>query len=77
MLGAVVMQDDCVEKTRLAKEYELVTSAFSEAVKKLYLRMGTSSKEEYAQLDRIADEARVNSERARLELEQHIAVHGC
>ena len=77
MLGAVVMQNDCVEKTRLAKEYELATSAFSQAVKKLSLRMGTSSKEKYAQLDRIADEARVNSERTRLALEQHIAVHGC
>jgi ATP-dependent helicase YprA (DUF1998 family) len=68
---------DCDEKTRLAQQYELATSQFSEAVKKLSQKMGTSSKEEYARLDRVANESRVKSEQARLALEQHIASHRC
>jgi hypothetical protein len=67
----------CDEKSSLAKEYELATTRFSEAVKKLRQRMGTSPKEEFGRLDRAANEERVKSERARLELEDHVAVHGC
>jgi hypothetical protein len=68
---------DCDEKTRLAQQYEFATAQFSEAVKELSQRMGTSSKEEYARLDRVANELRVKSEQARLALEQHIASHRC
>ena len=71
------MENGCVEKIRLAKEYDLATTAFSEAVKELHRRMGTLPREEYALLDRAANEARVKSEQARLALEQHIAAHRC
>jgi hypothetical protein len=67
----------CEEKTRLAMEYEAATSAFSEAVKELHRKIGTPPREEYRRLERISSEARVNSEQARLELEQHIATHRC
>jgi hypothetical protein len=67
----------CEEKTRLAMEYEAATSAFSEAVKELHRKIRTSPKEEYKRLERIATEARVKSEQARLTLEQHIAAHRC
>ena len=69
--------NDCDEKTRLAPQYELATVQFSEAVKELSQKMGTSSKEEHGRLDRAANESRVKSEQARLALEQHIAAHGC
>jgi hypothetical protein len=58
----------CEEKARLAMEYEAATSAFSEAVKELHRKIGTSPKEEYKRLDRISSEARVKSEQARLAL---------
>ncbi len=67
----------CEEKTRLAMEYEAATSAFSEAVKELHRKIGTSPKEEYRRLERISTEARVKSEQARLALEHHISTHRC
>jgi hypothetical protein len=67
----------CEEKARLAMEYEAATSAFSEAVKELHRKIGTSPKEEYKRLERISTEARVKSEQARLALEQHISTHHC
>jgi hypothetical protein len=67
----------CEEKNRLVREYKEATAAFSEAVKELRRRMGTSPKEEYKHLQRIADEARVKSEQTRFFLEQHIDTHGC
>jgi hypothetical protein len=71
------MGNNCLEKIRLAKEYDLATAFFSEAVKELHRRMGTSPKEEYGRLDRAANEARVKSEQSRLALEQHVAAHDC
>jgi hypothetical protein len=67
----------CEEKTRLGIEYEAATSKFSDAVKELRRRMGTSPKDEYDRLERASNEARVRSEQARLALEQHVASHGC
>jgi hypothetical protein len=67
----------CAEKTRLVAEYEEATSVFSQAVKELRRKIGTSSKEEYKRLERISSEARVKAEQARLALEQHISAHHC
>jgi hypothetical protein len=58
-------------------EYEAATAAFSEAVKEMNRRIGTSPKVAYQQLERISAEARVKSEQTRLALEQHIAAHNC
>jgi hypothetical protein len=49
----------CEEKARLAMEYEAATAAFSEAVKEMNRRIGTSLKEEYQQLERNSAAARV------------------
>lgn len=67
----------CEEKVRLAMEYETATSKFSEAVRELRLKLGTSPKDEYHRLERVSNEARVRSEQARLALEQHTAAHRC
>jgi hypothetical protein len=67
----------CEENSRLAKEYEAATAAFSKAVKELNRRIGTSPQEEYRRLERISSEARVKSEHTRLALEEHIAAHHC
>jgi hypothetical protein len=50
---------------------------FSEAVKELRQRIRTSPKDEYARLDRTANEARIKSKHARLALQQHITAHRC
>lgn len=67
----------CEEKSRLVADYEEATARFLEAVKEVRRKMGTSPKEEYERLDRVANEARVRSEHARLAVEQHIAAHRC
>jgi hypothetical protein len=65
------------EKARLVRKYNVATAVFSETVKELHRRMGTSPKDEYAGLTQISNEARVQSEQARLALEKHIAADGC
>jgi hypothetical protein len=52
----------CEEKARLATEYDVATSAFSEAVKELHRKIGTSPKDGYQRLERISTEARMKSE---------------
>jgi hypothetical protein len=49
----------CEEKSRLLRKYNVATAGFSETVKELHRRMGTSPKEDYAALTQISSEARV------------------
>jgi hypothetical protein len=67
----------CEEKVRLAKAYEAATAKFAEAVRQLHGNIGTSTRAEYERLRHVSDEARVQSEHARLALEEHIAMHKC
>ena len=67
----------CEEKTRLTARYEAATTKFCEAVTELNQKMGTSTKTEYDRLARVANELRLKSEQARLELEQHLGGHCC
>jgi hypothetical protein len=67
----------CDEKVRLLRQYDDATLAFSNAVQEQRLKIGTAPRDEYQRLERISNEARVQSEQARLALEQHIATHGC
>jgi hypothetical protein len=67
----------CDEKGRLLRQYDDATLAFSNAVQELRRKTGTSLKDEYDRLERIATEARAKSEQARLEFERHIAAHRC
>lgn len=67
----------CAMKVQLASEHEAATALFSKAVAELRLNLGTSTKEEYEQLDRLANDARVKSKQALLALEKHTAEHRC
>jgi hypothetical protein len=67
----------CLEKERLANEYQAATAKFAEAVGQLRSNIGTSIRPEYERLQRVSDEARLKSEQARLAFEQHIAAHKC
>lgn len=58
-------------------EYPEATERFSAAVTHLQHKMGISSLTDYQRLQRIADEARLKSEQARLALEGQIATHQC
>ena len=68
---------NCEEKERLAQEYAAATEKFAEMVVQIQQKIGTSTRTEYERLRRVADEARVKSEHARLALEQHMAAHNC
>jgi len=65
----------CQEKATLLEEYEAATRKFADAVAQLKQRTGTSAQLEYQRLQRACDEARVQSEQARLAWEQHTADH--
>jgi hypothetical protein len=67
----------CDRKVRLTSEYEAATALFFEAVTELRRKIGISTREDYEQLGRRANDARVKSEQARLALEQHVAEHRC
>jgi hypothetical protein len=67
----------CELKKRLAKEYEVATAEFAEAVRQLQHNIGTSTRADYARLRQHSDEARVKSEQSRLALEQHVSAHDC
>lgn len=68
---------DCEEKARLVGDYEQKTARFYYAVTVLQSKIATSLKEGYDRLQRLVDQARVESEGARLTLERHISEHGC
>lgn len=68
---------ECIEKERLMRSYQKAAAAYSDAVTLLQQKMGISPREEYDRMNRAADAARLNTEGARLALEQHRADHGC
>jgi hypothetical protein len=58
-------------------QYDVATAACSAGVSTLNNRIGISSMQEYDELRRAVDDARVKSEQARLALEAHVARHRC
>jgi hypothetical protein len=67
----------CEEKRLLVEAYKITTAAYSFAVRKLHANIGTAGHDYYRDLRKIADDARSQSERSRIELEDHICSHGC
>lgn len=67
----------CVEKGRLAFEYEAATTKLAETMRQLRRSIETSTKHEYDGLQRASDKARVKSGHTRVALEQHVAEHNC
>jgi len=66
---------DCAECARLVVEYERLEQAYATVVNVLNSRTETATASEYMRLRADADEARLDSEIARLELGQHKRVH--
>ncbi|MBN9562507.1 MAG: hypothetical protein J0H14_17540 [Alphaproteobacteria bacterium] len=67
----------CEKKERLLAAYQSATHEFAATVADLHAKIGTSSLVENQQLQRLTDEARLESEQARLALEQHVASYQC
>jgi hypothetical protein len=63
------------KRTGLVADYDEATAEFLEAIREVQRKLGTSQRKEYERLDRVANEARVRSEHARLAVEQHIPAH--
>jgi hypothetical protein len=66
---------ECGQCDRLRSEYERLERAYAFAINNLAARSGTAPLTEYTRLRVIADEARIDSEVARLELEKDKRIH--
>jgi hypothetical protein len=67
----------CDTRARLLNEYSSATLALSATVDELTQKTDTVLKAEYDRLKAAADQARVLAEQAHLNLEKHVAEHGC
>ena len=66
----------CPECDRLLAEYERLEGDYATAIQTLGARRSRAVASEYIRLRTADDEARVDCEVARLELEQHKRIHG-
>jgi hypothetical protein len=67
----------CEQKSFLLNAYKIATTAYSRAVRELQKNIGITERGAYQDLRKIVDDARLQSERSRLELEQHVRFHDC
>ena len=65
----------CPECDRLLAAYERLEGDYATAIQTLGSRRDTAAAPEYIRLRTAADEARIDCEVARLEMEQHKRVH--
>jgi hypothetical protein len=67
----------CDEYGSLLSEYQKAVSRFSTTLVALEAGRRTVGRAEYARMLGYVDQARLYSERARINLEKHTAEHGC
>jgi hypothetical protein len=67
----------CKDKASLIEAYQQATKVYAEAVADLNHRIGTSSREQFDRLRRVAEDARQMANKALKELDGHIADHDC
>ena len=67
----------CAAHRELLDVYQQAVSRFGAALEALKAAQGGIPKQEYDRLYGYVEQARINSEQARLDLERHIAEHGC
>lgn len=75
-----LQSDACEEKKRLGQQYSFTADTFAQVVTVLQENIRTSKQLEYEELRelrRIIEQARMDMEQTRLNLERHIAQHGC
>ena len=67
----------CERQEELLGLYQRAVSRFSATLDASKSARGTVSKQEYDRLYQYVEQARAASEQARLDLERHVAEHGC
>ena len=67
----------CNERRKLAEEFAIATRKYSDAVAELASLRGATIEAQYQKLRVVADQARQDSESTGMELQRHIASHGC
>jgi len=67
----------CDRHRELLDTYQQAVSRFSVTLEALRASRGAVSKQEYGRLYGYVEQARAASEQARLDLERHVAEHGC
>ena len=67
----------CEQKAHLIDNYAAATNEYNRVVKLLRLKLGTSPKAEYDQLQLLTEQTRLRRDAARLALYRHISDHGC
>jgi hypothetical protein len=68
---------NCEEKARLLVAYQTRAHLYSLSVDQIQQARSTTKREVYRELIRLSDNARIQCERARIELESHLSEHGC
>lgn len=71
------MAELCTLKSALLLEYTNAAKLHAETIADLHKSLGTIDREEYERLSRVAEEARLSVEAARLNMEVHVKKHGC
>ena len=71
------VENVCLEKARLTAAHNNAAENYSRAVAVLERYLGTMSRDEYEALLEFSERMREQSERARAELQRHIAEHSC
>jgi hypothetical protein len=67
----------CEEHRDLLKAYREAVATFSRTLEALETARATAARAEYQRMARRVEEARLDSEKARIALEKHTAEHGC
>ena len=70
-------EGECSEKARLQQEYQIAVADYSRGVLVLSNRSGVMPKVEYIRIRDFVEKTRARAEAARVELDRHIAEHGC
>ena len=67
----------CEEQSKLLSAYRRAVSHYSTAVEAMEAASETVSKEEYHRMRGYVEQSRMISEQARINLDHHLAEHGC
>jgi hypothetical protein len=73
-IGAAIM---CDKQHELLKTYQRAVNTFSIALDAMEASRGCIGPEEYKRMEGYVEQARLNAEQARIDLERHKAEHGC
>ena len=71
------MKQPCQMKNDLFAVQQQAADAYARAVADLARQISVATRREYELLNQVAEMARKRAEQAHVDLENHIAVHGC